>query len=164
MGNYSKFITMANSPENCLIDWNKMDVSKLTQCLMREQYNLPSDERPKTLADMALIWDDTKFIGYFDKEYLESLQEFCRCLIPYNNYPRIYYEYPGFDTLAFIEFIPGKQQYIDVGFFEFAHLVNPWPSDERDEVMNAHEDYRLHFMKSLIDVPGWKINKLYELI
>ena len=105
MGNYSLLYTMLNSPEKCLIDWSKADTTKLYKLASLKRMHI--ENRPTTLKDVADCWNDTKFIGYLDKDNIDATIEFCRCLIPYGQLPRLYYEFEGCDTICCFEFHPG---------------------------------------------------------
>lgn len=108
MGNYSWLRASRNAPEICRINWSAMDTTKLFKhWILQDCYEAKDEERPSTLADMAKRWDDTKFCGYFTNEYIEALGEFTRCLMPYNSFPRLYYENEGWDELWCLEFHPG---------------------------------------------------------
>lgn len=111
MGNYSWLRKMINNPDGCRINWEKANTQKLFKkwfmehCFLMD--NTQKTQRPTTLADMAKLWDNTKFIQYFDNNYIESLQEFSRILEPCNAFPRLYYEFEGYDELYCLEFHPG---------------------------------------------------------
>ncbi|NBR61414.1 MAG: hypothetical protein EBT86_07150, partial [Actinobacteria bacterium] len=75
MGNYSYLKKVVNNANGCRINWDKANTEKLFKhWLMEDVYKL-KDKRPETLADMAKKWDDTKFVGYLDNDYIESLME-----------------------------------------------------------------------------------------
>ena len=96
---------MLNSPEKCLIDWSKADTTKLYKLASLKRMHI--ENRPTTLKDVADCWNDTKFIGYLDKDNIDAIIEFCRCLIPYGQLPRLYYEYEDCDLIYCFEFNPG---------------------------------------------------------
>lgn len=127
MGNYYILINSANNPELCLIHWDLLDSNKL----IGEDYLFMESQkdhefRAKTLADMAKIWNDTKFIGHFENEScIRAMKEFSKALVPYNKYPRLYFDFEGFDTLTYIEFIPGMT-YLKFGVYNYVNILQPY--------------------------------------
>ena len=171
MGNYSWLRKMMNAPERCLINWEKADTSKLFKhWLMEETYS--STDKPINLAEMAKIWNDTKFFGYFENDYITALCEFCRCLEPYDSFPQLYYEYEGFDEMVCLEFHPGTET-IMVSTFCFTDELKkenlpPHPEEVKENVTaeeyreyNQHEeDARKRVFSRIISMDSWKRSKL----
>ena len=77
-----------------------MDTSKLyDDYYLEDEHKKSAEKRAKNLYDMAMIWDGTKFIGYFDEDLIRGLIEFNRNLKPYGVNPRLYYEFEGYNQL-----------------------------------------------------------------
>jgi hypothetical protein len=177
MGNLSWLQKMMNSPEKCLINWEKANTDKLFKHWLLQDTYLSEDERPKTLADMANVWNDTKFIGYLNNSYIEALIEFNRILEPYGSFPRLYFEYEGFDELWCLEFHPGTD-IILMNVFTFTQLLKKenipkHPEEiksynditteeyqEWDDIYNAAKDKVIENAIHLID--GWSLVKKLE--
>jgi hypothetical protein len=107
MGNYSLLRRILHSPEKCIIDWNKADTRKLYAHYLLE--DIHKNQRASNLAEVADIWSDTKLCGYLTIDYITAIQELCKCLIPYGEFPRLYYDYEGFDMLCCFVFFPGTE-------------------------------------------------------
>ena len=118
MGNVSWLHMVMNGAEQCKINWDVGEITKLCgtysiECLYNgihfndNKYEKDDKGRPKTLADLAKALHNTKFIGYLNNNYVESLQELCRILEPCAAFPRLYYEFEGWDELYCLEFYPG---------------------------------------------------------
>ena len=105
MGNYSWLRRMLNSPEKCMIDWSKANTSILYKHWFL--HDMHTDKRPSNLEELAHLWSDTKLFGYLENNYIDAIGELCRCLVPYGELPRLYYEYEGWDILCCFEFHPG---------------------------------------------------------
>jgi hypothetical protein len=120
MGNYSWLRNMLNGADLCHIHWDKMDPTKIqgNYTLFYEYDTHDVKDRAKTLAEMAERWDDTKLYGYLTNEHNIALKEFCRCLEPVNFFPRLYYEYEGWDRLVCFEFHPGTETIL-IAIFDF---------------------------------------------
>ena len=171
MGNYSWLFDTRNNAEGCLINWDAMDAEQFKNVyILDKEYNKSPAERAKTLADRARVWHDTKFIGYFDESYVSALEEFCRHLVPYGSYPRLYYDYEGWEELWCIEFIPGSGV-VNWATYKYHHLMNDKPKHPEDisdtytvedetawcEAMDA---YKNKVFASIVDAEGWKFNRL----
>lgn len=170
MGNYSWLRALRNNPEGCIINWNAMNTSKLymNYHLMCE-HEKPENERAKTLADMAHIWNDTKFVGYFDKDYITALQEFTLHLKPYDCTPRLYYEYEGWEELWYIEFIPGTE-IVNYGVCRFSSFMEdmpkhpeeymkPYTSEDEEQWCNDRDAFKKALFTRLIDNGKWSSSK-----
>lgn len=107
MGNYSYLRRMLNNPAACHINWDIMDKIVFSHWIFTSIFKENPDERPQTLEDMANKWHNTKFYGYLDHNYIADIKDFCRCLKPCGSFPRLYFEYEGFDLLVCLEFHPG---------------------------------------------------------
>jgi len=175
MGNYSYLKMVVNNANGCRINWDKANTAKLFKhWLMEDVYKL-KDERPETLADMAKKWDDTKFVGYLDNDYIESLMEFCRILEPCDTFPRLYYDYEGYDQLWYLEFYPGTEKIL-YGIFEFTnilkHRIPKHPEEIKSNVTSAeyaeweriYETARHEVIESVIFMDGWKVNQLKPMM
>lgn len=138
---------------------------------MEETYEM-KDYRPETLADMAKIWNDTKFYGYFDTPYIVSLCEFCRCLEPYDSFPQLYYEYEGWEQLVCLEFHAGTET-IMISLFDYANELkkenipthpeeqkDTVSSEEYDEWDNIYKTARNNVIERIVNMDGWKRQKI----
>jgi hypothetical protein len=176
MGNYSWLVTTRNNAEGCKIDWDSMDTNLLFKDYhLQDEYKKDKNERCKTLAEMAEIWDDTKFCSYFDEPYIMALQEFCRHLKPCGSHPRLYYDYEGFDQLWCLEFVPGTD-IINWAVYNFHKEVKdaiPYPKELEEcehytkEIQDIEEEYsekmeafRKSVMETLPERDGWKFQRL----
>lgn len=179
MGNYSWLITTRNQPENCEIDWSAMNTNLLYRhWLLEECHKEAEDVRPHTLEQMAKRWHDTKFCGYFDEDYIKSLQEFCLHLKPYGSYPRLYYDYEGFEQLWCLEFIPGTTT-VNYSVYSYRKEMATAPIYPKelekcekytDEIMNLEQDYNDSLQEFLDEMqptlpekPGWKFQRLVHV-
>lgn len=143
--------------------------------ILEECHKMSVAERPTTLADMARRWHDTKFCGYFDEDYITALQEFCRHLVPYGSYPRIYYEYEGYDIFWCLEFIPGTD-IIQSGQYRYNKEMKGAPvypkeleeceeyTDEIGHIEEEYNDKRRQFEDALLNTlpekDGWTFHRL----
>jgi hypothetical protein len=183
MGNVSWLRKLLNCPENCKINWDAADVEKLCReyvikllykgedCFCNEEYEKDDKGRPRTLADLAKVLSNTKFIGYLDNNYVESLQELCRILEPCGSFPRLYYEYEGFDELWCMEFHPGttdillssyqfggdlKRENIPPHHDDIKNYTNV-AQEEYDEWDNINDQAREKVIANAVNsVDGWK--------
>lgn len=125
MGNYSYLKNMLDA-EDCLINWDKADLSRLLKYWIFKDAYKSLDERPKTLADMAKLWDGKKFIGYLKGEYIDAMMEFCRILEPCGVNPLLDYEYDANNMLFSFEFCPGTEN------IYFSYLIyDDWSPPEK---------------------------------
>lgn len=104
MGTYSFYLTSRNNATGCKIDWKSMDTKKLFQSYTLKNCYMKMDN----LEEVAKELNETKLFGYHTESLMEALDEFTRHLIPYDCFPRVYYEYEGGDYLICYEFIPGS--------------------------------------------------------
>lgn len=118
MGNVSWLLKMMNCPHNCKIHWDRMDTTKLFESYFMQTVYEKTENRPQNLAEMAQLWDDTKFYGYLDNNYIISLKEFCKGLEAYDTFPRLYYEHEGWFEIICFEFCPGTET-IRIGICDF---------------------------------------------
>lgn len=121
MGTYSFLITTRNNTDSCKINWEKVN----KEIICRNRYLQSCYEDPTnydTLQKIAERLNETKFVGYLTDDFKEALIELNRNLIPYNCFPRIYYEYEGSDHAYCFEFIPGTEN-INVTICDYTHLV-----------------------------------------
>jgi hypothetical protein len=144
MGNYSLLHTMLNSPEKCLIDWSKADTTKLYKLASLKRMHI--ENRPTTLKDVAECWNDTKFIGYLDKDNIDAIIEFCRCLIPYGQLPRLYYEFDACDTILYcFEFHPGTTTVMCAAIYYYS-------IEMRDEYITKTEVWNFKNLNTISDI------------
>jgi hypothetical protein len=90
-----------------MIDWSKADTSILYKYWSLQ--DIHEHIKSTTLEEVANVWDDTKLIGYLTDDHVEAICELCKCLIPYGEFPRLYYECEGCDILCCFEFHPGTK-------------------------------------------------------
>lgn len=108
MGNYSILRGTRNNANDCIINWDAMDISKLYKnFILEDEHKKPAVKRAKSLGEMAELWNSTKFVGYFDNDTITALCEFSRNLLQYGCRPRLYYEFEGWNQLWCLEFVPG---------------------------------------------------------
>lgn len=163
MGNYSFLRAMRNNPKECIIDWDLMKKENLTHYYFNDLPNNPA--RPKTLEDMAEYWNEKKFVGYLTKEYIESLVEFCKGLVPYGSNPRLFYEYEGMEQIWCVEFIPGTG-IVNIGIYDYHHIMTAlpkhptFPSELYDEWMSIQKSVENYCKKSCIDMYPWRFEQL----
>lgn len=89
---------------------------------------------------MARAWDDNKFCGYFDEEYIAILKEFCKCLEPYGEIPRLYYEWEMMEKIVCIEFHPGTDT-IMYSSYDFLDIVTKAIDEQQDGNKDAWDIY-----------------------
>jgi hypothetical protein len=134
---------------------------------LSDAYEMEPEDRPKTLADMAQLWHDTKFFGYLDDEYITALEEFCLHLKPYGSHPRLYYEYEGFEMLCSMEFVPGTTDIYTAEYDFGDDLDEACPayegdgdeSDASEAAYDARQLFKETFMKTLPENEGWEDRK-----
>jgi hypothetical protein len=165
MGNYSFLRALRNFPNQCIIDWDSMNPMNLPYYRLKDLQALPPSERPKTLEDMANHWNETKFFGYLDSDYIQSLNEFCRGLVPYGCNPRLFYEHEGMDQICCIEFIPGTG-IVNISVFDFHRILASLPSysnlssELREEWTTIYNSLESFLIKYCIDTHPWKFQHL----
>lgn len=107
MVNYSYLIGHTNA-EKAVIDWAHMNASALRgDSRIETAYNLPPEQRPKTLADLAPVWNATAFFGYFDNAFVEAISELSTHLTGSDSAPRLFFRHDFNNDVICIEFIPG---------------------------------------------------------
>lgn len=170
MGNYSYLVGLRNNSEDCIIDWDNMNLNNLKSYYIQNEYTKPVEERAKTLADMAKVLNDTKLCGYLDADYIMTLEEFCKHLIPYNCHPRLYYKFEGWHEIWCFEFIPGTG-IVNYGVYDYGTLFENGNKpkspegidDESDEYYDVLDAYELQIQKSVIDMDGWEMKRLQHI-
>jgi hypothetical protein len=184
MGNYSWLVATRNAADSCRIRWELADVAKLrggeyNYRLKEEILALPIAERPQTLGALAAVLDDSKFVGYLDAGYIGALQELGRILEPVEGgcFPRIYYEYEGWDEVWFFEFYPGTERVVQ-GVRRFtAEKKAEYPQSPEDDgrvgaeitdaEWDAHEEAYSASRKALMarapEMSGWRVSELVHV-
>jgi hypothetical protein len=119
MGTYSWFVSTRNNAAGCAINWDAMNTDVLFKCYpLKRCYKTTSN-----LQEVAEMLDESKFIGYMTDEFIAALYEFCRNLVPYDCFPRIYYTWEGDDNLWCFEFVPGTTA-ITIFTFNCARILS----------------------------------------
>ncbi len=103
MGTYSFYLTSRNKAKECVVNWNAMDKNKIFKSYVLERCY----QKARTLEDIAIGFDESKFFGYMTQEFIDALIEFNLHLVPYGCHPKIYYDFEGEDAVKGLEFIPG---------------------------------------------------------
>jgi hypothetical protein len=173
MGNYSWLFKTLNSPEKCMIDWSKADTSILYKHWFMQ--DMHTEKRPSNLEEVAHLWNDTKLFGYLTDDYIDAITEFCKCLIPYGAFPRLYYEYEGYDMLVCFEFHPGTDivRYSTLSFTKELDKENipPHPEhckpydekitqEEYEEWDNIYNSARRRVCERIIETGYWRFSDL----
>jgi hypothetical protein len=175
MGNYSYLRRMMNSPEKCIIDWSKADTSILYKHWFLE--DMHTKKRPNDLEELAHLWTNTKLVGYLTDNYIDAICELCKCLVPYGNHPRLYYEYEGFDMLACFEFHPGTDTVLFCMFNytkelekeniplhpEHTKPCEDITSEEYEEWDNIFNSANERVWSRIIETRPWKFGELKSL-
>lgn len=165
MGNNSFLRALRNNSNQCIIDWDHMRKDHLLHHRLQDYHSLPVSERPKTLEDMAHVWNETKFIGYLDENYVHSLKEFCKGLVPYGSNPRLYYEYEGCQQIWCLEFVPGIG-IINIACYDYSSVLASLPRCPEDssefwnEWHKIYCDLERYLIKYCIDNNIWKYERL----
>lgn len=164
MGNYSFLRATRNNPEQCIIDWDLMQTDEITHYHLVD-YLSSKDDRPKTLQEMAERWDESKFIGYMNRDLIQSLIEFCKGLKPYGCNPRLYYEYEGMAQIWCVEFVPGTG-IVNVAVYDYAPVMEAlprypmYPSDLYTEWNTMQRSVEQYLKKYCIDHHPWCFERL----
>jgi hypothetical protein len=164
-GNNSFLHAVRNNPNECVIDWDSMNPVNLLHHRIKDLREGPVENRPKTLGEMAEVWNKTNFIGYLNKDYIESLKEFCKALIPYGCNPRLYYQYEGMYQITCVEFIPGTG-IINISCFDFHRSIESIPyypnlsKELTQELNDLRESYQSFLIKYCIDHHPWTFQRL----
>ena len=103
MGTYSFYLTSRNKAKDCIVNWNAMDKNRIFKSYVLQNCY----QNARTLEDVAIKFDESKFFGYMIPEFIEALIEFNKHLVPYGCHPKIYYDFEGEDAVKGLEFIPG---------------------------------------------------------
>ena len=165
MGNYSFLRAVRNNPDKCMIDWDHMQKDEITHYHLVEYVSSSNEDRPKTLQEMAERWNETKFIGYITPEYVQSLIEFCKGLIPYGCNPRLYYEHEGMEQIWCVEFVPGTG-IVNLAVYDFAPVLAAlptypkYPSELDTEWNSMRRSVEQYLKKYCIDNHAWYFDQL----
>ena len=182
MGNYSWLVAMRNAAESCRIRWELADVAKLRggnyNYRLADICRKPIAERPQTLGALAAVLDDSKFCGYLDAGYIGALRELGRILDPSGGcFPRIYYEYEGWDEVWFFEFHPGTERVVQ-GVRRFtAEKKAEYPRSPEDDgrggaeiteaEWEAYDEARSAAREALMarapEMAGWRVSELLHV-
>ena len=115
---------MRNNPKDCIIDWDHMNKNNLTHYYFNKLHE--ESDRPKNMEEMAKYLNEKKFFGYLTREFIESLIEFCKGLIPYGSNPRLFYEHEGMEQICCIEFVPGTG-IVNVALYDYHSVLSALP-------------------------------------
>lgn len=196
MGNFSWLAATRNNATGTRIRWELADPALLRgnntlyDCWEHRDapdgrwtnHNYDRTERrlPRTLAELAEELNDTKLCGYLNAAMIAAFNELSRILEPNGCFPRIYYEYEGWDEVWFLEFHPGESR-INLGtlcIYEQKRAAYP-PSPEDDPTRDfdtnpittaewdawdaAHTAARRALMDRVPELPGWLVDPLHHV-
>ena len=166
MGNYSFLRAVRNNPDQCIIDWSKIDLEEPLHWRIQDMVNLPEEERPKTLADLAeRRFDESKLFGYMTTEQKDSLGRLCKVLKPYGANPRLYFTCEGTENMYCLEFIPGTGK-VNAGVFNSDAIIGALPkrpdydSAEYQEWDSMYRSVKKYLDKYCIDAAGWRFERI----
>ena len=167
MGNYSFLLAVRNNPNQCSISWETIKKEKLTHYYFDDLYD-DDENRPKTLEDLANYLDEKKFIGYLTKEFIETLEEICKNLVPNGYNPRLFYEYEGMAEIWCVEFIPGTG-IVNVAVYDYHEILSslprypPYESELYNEWNTMYTTVENYCKKSCIDNYIWDFQRLEQV-
>ena len=148
MGTYSWFVTTRNNAAGCAINWDAMNTNLLFKSyVLKRCYKTTT-----TLQEVAEQFDESKFIGYLTDEFIAALHEFCRNLVPYGCFPRLYYTYEGDEKLRCFEFIPGSGV-ITIYRFNCRQVFS-------DDIMDKKDLATDNVLAKLVENGDWDMQRL----
>jgi hypothetical protein len=197
MGNFSWLAALRNNATGTRIRWELADPARLRgnytlhDCWEHRDTpegtwrncNYGREERrfPRTLGELATELSDTKLFGYLGEEMIAAFNELSRILEPTCThdrcFPRIYYEYEGWDEVCFLEFHPGEPR-VNIGSLRITEQkratyplspediperdfdTNPVTTAEWDAYEEAHTAARNALMERVPELPGWRVKPL----
>lgn len=119
MGNSSWFIHACNGADVCMIDWDNIDQNMLLPCY--RLYVVYKSSEVKSLEDIGNLLDGSYLYGHLDTAMINSFKHVCEHLLPCRSFPRLYFEYEGWDLAFYLEFYPGTKRIV-LGTHDFTKL------------------------------------------
>lgn len=177
MGNFSYLIDFINC-EGATIDWAKV----VSETAGEANYHMNSDHQDEryplldTYEKLARALSNTKLYGYFSPEKNNILQTISKysSLPPSGAHPIMFFEYEGFDEIAWIEFLPGESNVLyKTHKFQWSsdgmlfHLNNntlpdePW--DYPENVCDEEREAKKKYLKALCHASYTSWSKMENL-